>query len=129
MPNTRKLKEKKILLAYAIGALILIITVNTPFSVPCLWRLATGIPSPACGLTRAFVLASRFYFLEAVKMNILFLPLVVGMAVYFICALVDLFSDMQAIKRFNSIMARKWVISLAVMLMALSWYYNIVRGI
>ena len=99
MPNTRKLKEKKILLAYAIGALILIITVNTPFSVPCLWRLATGISSPACGLTRAFVLASRFYFLEAVKMNILFLPLTVSVTTYFICVLLGLFTDLQSIRR------------------------------
>ena len=126
---TSKIQAKRIIIAYGIGVVILVISINMPFSVPCIWKSALDIPCPSCGLTRAFVLASQFRFIDAVKMNILFLPLAIGMAVFFLCALLDLLYDMQAIRQFNDVMDKKWVIVLVVIFTALSWYYNIVRGI
>ena len=127
--DTNKIRAKKILLAYALGGLILILVINTPFSIPCLWKLVTGIPCPGCGLTRAFIYLTQFRFLEAVRMNILFLPLVIGMAAYLICALADLFYDKYAVDKFNVIMNNRWVITISIILMGFSWYYNIIRGI
>lgn len=127
--NPSKQHAKRVIIVYGIGILVFFITTNTPLSIPCLFKFATGIPSPGCGLTRAFVLASQFDFIGAVTMNILFLPISVGMAVYLACALADYFADKQSIRRLNSLLAKKWIITLAVMLTAVSWYYNIVRGI
>jgi len=62
-------------------------------------------------------------------MNILFLPLAIGMVVYFVCALVDIFTDKHAIEWLNSALSSKWIIAAAVLLMLASWYYNIIRGI
>lgn len=62
-------------------------------------------------------------------MNLLFLPLFIGMTGYFIAALMELRSDKPAIERFNAMLAKKWVIALAVLLMLLSWAYNVTRGI
>ena len=116
----------KIILVYVIGVLGVIILSNTPFSL-CVFLRITGLPCPGCGLTRAIILVSRLDFLGAVRMNVIALPLFVGGAVYFVCAVVEAVTYRPALHRFNSIMARKWVIAVAVILMAVSWAYNIMH--
>jgi len=132
VPNAKPLEKsraKKVLIAYGIGLFVLGAVIYTPLNIPCLFKLVTGISCPGCGIGRALVLASRFDFIGAITMNILFLPLTVGAAIYFICAVLDAFAGKSAIKRFNSICSSKWVIIGAALLMCLSWYYNIIRGI
>ena len=124
-----KQHAKRIIMAYGIGVLVFAAILYTPFFIPCIWKMITGIPCPGCGLTRAFIFAVQFNFIEAVRMNILFLPLSAGMTVFFVCALADVFAGRQWIKRVNSFLAKKWVVALAAILTALSWYYNIVRGV
>jgi len=129
MSYSNKSHAKKVLLIYGSGVLLAIIAYHTPFFIPCVWKWLTGIPCPACGITRAFLLAGQFRWVEAIQMNLLFLPLFFGMIAYFICAVVELCTNKYAIKWFNSILAKKWVIALVIALTALSWYYNIVRDI
>jgi len=127
--NTDYAQAKKIIWVYGIGILVFVISVNTPFSIPCLWKLATGIPCPGCGLTRAFVLVSRLDFVGAAGINILALPLLTGAIMYFMCALIEITVNKPALRRFNSMLEKKWVIAIAITLMALSWHCNITRGI
>jgi hypothetical protein len=119
--------SKKILLAYGVVAVAFIIVLHTSVSIPCIFRLLFDIPCPACGLTGAFILISRLDFLSAFRHNILTLPLLVGGAVYFVCALIDLFANKRTIQRFNAVLANKWVIAAAALLMIASWYYNFIR--
>ena len=125
----RKLYARKVLIAYGAGALVFTIIALTPFRLPCISKLITDIPCPGCGLTRAFIMASQFNLWGAITMNILFLPLAVGMIAYFTCAVIDAFSDKRAIERFDSALSNKWIIAAAVILMLASGYYNIIRGI
>ena len=127
MRSPSKKHAIKILVAYGIGVLFLFLTTNTPFSVPCFFRILTGIPCPGCGLTRSFILASQLNFIDAIMTNILFLPLLVGMVAYLICAIIDVSSERQAIKRLNLMLNKRWIIALAVLLTATSWYFNITR--
>jgi len=122
-----KQQAKRIILIYAMGVLSIFIVLNTSFSIPCIFKKITSVPCPGCGLSRSFVLMSQLKLIEAIKMNISFLPLIIGMAVCFVCALIDMFSNKFAIMRFNSIMNRKRFIVIVAILTALSWYYNIVR--
>jgi len=125
----RKRYAQKVLVTYGVGALVFTIVALTPFRVPCISRLITDIPCPGCGLTRAFVMASQLNFWGAITMNILFLPLVIGAVIFFVCALLDAFAGKNAIEQFNSALANKWIIAAAVVLMCASGYYNIIRGI
>ena len=134
MPNSEygvnKAHAIKVAVFFPIGILIFLTLVYVPnihFAIPCFFLRITGIPCPGCGLTRAFAAISRFDLVEAIRANILFLPLTLGGAAYFICALVEVFSGKPAIARFNSILSKKWIIALAVILTALSWIYNIIR--
>lgn len=123
------IKAKRILLTYGIGVLVLVLITNTPLFIPCILKIITGLPCPACGLTRALILALQLNFVGAATMNILFVPLVIFATAYFVAALLDAFSDKQAIERINKLLNRKWVVALAVVLMGVSWYYNWCRGI
>ena len=129
MGISSKEQAKRILSVFGIGVLIFLVIINTSFYIPCLWKVIFEIQCPGCGLTRAFEYASRLDFINAVRMNILFLPLIVGMAAYFICAILDVFLNLDSVKRIDKIMTTKWMIAFAVILMILSWYYNIIRGI
>ena len=61
-------------------------------------------------------------------MNILALPLLVGGAVYFFCAVVEVITHRPVLQRFNAIMAKKWVIVGAIILVIVSWVYNVMHG-
>jgi len=125
-----RLQARKVLAAYGIGATALAVVIYTPFYLSCLWKMVLGgIPCPACGITRSFVLASQLDLWGAITKNILFLPLLIGALVYFVCALLDAFTGKRAIQGFNALLSNKWIITAAVVLMSASWYYNIVRGI
>ena len=118
--------SKKVIIAYGIGVLGFIILINTPFSVPCVFKLIFGLPCPGCGLFRALVLVTRLDIVGAARMNIIALPLFIGGAAYFVCAVIEATTHKPAISRFNAIMAKKWVIASAALLMVTSWVYNLV---
>ena len=120
---------KKITIVLLMVFLVFVVAVNSPLHIPCLWKLFFNIQSPACGLTRSFILASQFKIVDAIKMNILFLPLFIGAMAYYVCTAIDAFANKQTLKHFNLFLSKKWVIAIAVGVMILSWYYNIVRGI
>ena len=121
--------SSKVLLAYAAVVLMFIAAVNMSIYIPCVFKLLFGIPCPGCGLFRAGVLLSRLDFVNAIRMNIMLLPLLIVGVIHFTCALIDALSNKGAIVRFNAFLAKKWVIAAAILLMIVSWYYNIVRGI
>ena len=125
--NISQRKAKRVLVVYGIGVLFLLLILYTPFSIPCIFKLVTNIPCPGCGITRAFVLASRFDFIGATKSNILFPLLAVGGAIKFICACIDLFFKKSTSIRFDAMLNKKWVIALAFVMVGLSWYYNITQ--
>jgi len=114
---------------YVLGVLAVLATAYTPFSVPCLFYSVVGIPCPGCGLTRAFVMASQLDLVGAVQMNILFLPIVAGGAVFLVGAVLDFFYRKDVVDYLNKRLAKWWVIGIAVVLMLASWGINIYRFI
>ena len=52
--------------------------------VLCIFRLATGIPCPFCGLTRAELSLFDFHFLHALRENVLVVPFTVFIATFLI---------------------------------------------
>ena len=127
-PGVNKKHAKWVLLAFVLLVLAFAAVMFTPFTVPCVFRLVTTIPCPACGLSRAYLHLARFEFLAALRMNLLLVPLTMFGAVYLACAVLEL-RGKPAFARLNKALSKKWVIALAAVLMTVSWAYNIARGI
>jgi len=119
--------SKKVIAVYIIGVLGFFALRNTPISIPCIFRLIFGIPCPACGLTRAFILISQLRFVDAMRMNILSVPLFLGGIVYFVCAVSETFTGKEVLRGFNIMLARCWVIAFAAVLVGVSWWYNLAQ--
>jgi len=114
---------------YSLGVAAALLAFATPFSMPCIFKLVTGLPCSGCGLTRSVVLAMQLDFVGAITMNILFLPLAIGAMAYFSGALLDLFAGKHTIDWLNAFLAKKLILAIIVMLAAVSWGYNIIRGL
>lgn len=127
MANFYNSSGKKILLAYALGVVAFTVTRFTPFSIPCVFYLITGIPCPGCGMTRAVTLFLRQDLLGAITMNILFLPLLLGSIAYVSAAVVEVATKKEYVKRLNHALNRKWIIGVMAVLMLASWVYNLMR--
>ena len=125
--SARKRYARLVLIAYAIGTAAVLAFRFTPFAVPCLFLWFTGIPCPACGISRAAVYALQLNVLAALRMNLLFFPLLLGGGTLFVCAVLDAFFGKAAIARFNAMLANKWAIAAAAVLMLVSWTYNLWR--
>jgi|GEM_PF-1135394 len=117
-----------VLCACAGGVAAVVAFAVTPFAIPCLFQLATRLPCPGCGLSRAFVLLLHLEFLAALSMNILLLPLLLLGGTYFVCALLEVTRGTPAIAWLNAKLSKKWIIALAAVLMVASWTFNIIQG-
>jgi len=110
---------------YAVGVLVFLLIAHTPFYLPCIWKAITNIPCPTCGLTRAFLYLYQLNIISAVKMSILSAPLIIGVVVHLICAFADLIWKTSLLNRFNMFFAKSWVLVTLLILIFVSWGYNI----
>jgi len=115
--------------AYAIGVLVFLLIAHTPFYLPCMWKAITSIPCPTCGLTRAFLYFYQLNIISAVKMNILTVPIIIGIIIHLICAGADLIYNKNLLNRFNRFFAKSWVLVTLLILIFISWGYNVYIGI
>jgi len=127
----KKSKKQSVIIitVYLIGVLAFLIIAHTPLYIPCMWRTFTGISCPSCGLTRAFLYGYQLRFIDAAKMNILFVPLVISAAAHFVCAFIDLFSCKRITNKFHGLLGKAWALVPMLILIIMSWVYNIYRGI
>ena len=92
MIKNEKLKVKlinfsMIFVIFIFYFLIYILKIN----IGCVFNKLTGFYCPACGMSRAFGEIFKFNFVNAVKLNILSIPLCIFILVSIIWSIVDIF--------------------------------------
>ena len=119
-----------IILLYAIGVLVFLLIAHTPFYLPCMFKTITSIPCPTCGLTRAFLYLYQLNIIDAVKMNVLSVPLIIGILIHFTCAVIDIIKGSnKMLSQIHGFIAKSWMIVTMLVLLSISWAYNIFSGV
>ncbi len=71
-------RVKKLLTVYAVVAAVLgayaVVVLGFHISIPCVFRLITGLKCPGCGNTGFVINAAHFRFGEALRSNYMFIP-------------------------------------------------------
>lgn len=92
----------------------------------CPIKRLTGISCFGCGLTRGFISILKLDFKSACKYNILSVPLFICIALYFFCALADVFLGKNYIAAIEKQLSKKYMFPLyAAILIAATAINNI----
>lgn len=100
---------------------------------PCLFKNATGIACPSCGVTRSILLLSEGNISDALLLN----PLGLFMAVIILTAPFWLLYDSilkkdtlyNSYKKAEKIIRTKWVAITLIILILINWAWNIQKGL
>ena len=100
----------------------------------CLFRMATHLPCPSCGTTRAIVQAVRGDIAGSLATNPFGLADLFGMTILFVWSASDLLSRKDLLFRFyrkaeECIAGRKWIAAAFCGVVVLNWIWNIAKGI
>jgi hypothetical protein len=111
-----------------VGIMVFALLALTDFYV-CPVKLLLHIPCPGCGLTRGFIAILHLRFIDAFNDNALSIPifLVLGSITFF--TLVDLLFKTRILDSLHDYDLTNFQIMNLVLIFALNWSMNIIRGI
>lgn len=118
-------RTRSLLIVLVITILFLFLWIVRP---SCLFKELTGIPCPACGLTRAFEVIFHGNFITSFDYNILGFPLFACGALMMVMLIYDLFKNDDLLVRFLGLCFNKYY-GLIIVMLLLSWGINIYRTI
>ncbi len=122
------IKSKKYsLYSFGIGSIFFIIlyTITKLFNISlCPIKNVFGVSCFGCGMTRAFICILEFNFLEAIKYNVLSIPVFFGIVIYFLLTMIDIFFDKQCVKAIDSCLAKKYMFFVYIAILTVSTYMN-----
>jgi len=102
---------------------------NHRHTTVCLFKLATGIPCPGCGMGRATLEIMKGNFGSSFMYNILCIPFTIAVIVSFVWLITDLFQKKETFFPFiNSPIKLPYKI-LLFSILAVSWAINIIRQV
>ena len=124
--NNCRYKKILILIGYCLALLIFIFA--SQYYV-CPFKYFLNIPCPGCGMTRAFFCILHLNFIGALKYNILSIIVFIWFILYFIFILYDLIFSKDFLNKFLHMKLKSYHYIILVIMMLLSWFVNIKRGI
>ncbi|NMB34890.1 MAG: DUF2752 domain-containing protein [Firmicutes bacterium] len=95
----------------------------------CPFKFFTGIPCPGCGLTRAFKSILKFNLAEAIRLNILSPIIFLWFSITFFALIYDMVFNTDYIDKIIYIKLNAYHYIGIILLVLLSLYFNIIRGI
>ncbi len=87
------------------------------------------LPCPGCGLTRGFSAILHFHLLDAIHYNLLSIPLFLTLGIATMSTLSDLLLKTKFIDQMKGYRFTRFQIINLIMIFALNWSMNILRGI
>lgn len=108
------------------GIVYYLITIKN-ITIPCLFKKIIHIPCPGCGLTRAFKLILKLNLLDAIKYNILSIPLFILLIILNALLIIDIIKDKNMTKQiiFKIFKHYRIIILLLIITEVLNIYHNV----
>jgi len=102
---------------------------NHRHTTVCLFKLATGIPCPGCGMGRATLEIMKGNFGSSFMYNILCIPFTIAVIVSFAWLIIDLYQKKETFFPFISSPIKLPYKILLFSILAFSWVINIIRQV
>lgn len=113
MEMTLKNNKNRIIniIILVIIVILFVILFVLKIEIPCMFKSILGISCPGCGMTRAINEIIHLRFIEAFKLNILSIPLVIFGVISFFVITYDIIRNSNAFIQFvNKIFTKFWYI-------------------
>ena len=121
-------KQKKLKFILELSLIFTFIDIFGKYYI-CIMKFFFRIPCPGCGLTRAFRCIFRFDFAGAMHFNILSPFIFLFLLLIFVITLYDLIHSTEYSNKLLHLQLRYYHYVVLALLMLMSWYFNIERGI
>ncbi len=86
----------------------------------CLFKHIFGISCFGCGMTRGFISILKLNFFSAFRYNALSIPVFIGIAVYSVCAIIDVLFNKNYVCNMEKQLGRKYMFILYVIILTVS---------
>ena len=120
-------KKNKILILFSLLGLILIFLLLTKFKIPCIFKEIFNLPCPSCGMTRAFISILKLNFIDALKYNLLSIPLFILIILFYTLNIIDIINHKQYLNIFINKIATNYHIIIIILI--INWIINIYKEI
>jgi hypothetical protein len=124
--NNCRYRKILMLIGYCLALLIFIFAGQ---HYVCPFKYFLNIPCPGCGMTRAIFCILHLNFIGALKYNILSIIVFLWLVLYFIFMIYDLIFSKDFLNKFLHMKLKSYHYAILVIMMLLSWFINIKRGI
>lgn len=116
--------NKKIINILMISGILLAIIIFL-FEPKCLFKEIFNIPCSICGMTRAFKYILNGNFLLALKLNLLSVPLIICLIVFYLLYFISNVFNKNYIYKFYAFVVKNYKILIAILF--INWVINIVK--
>ena len=105
-----------------ISILILFLLFILIVQVACIFKTATGISCPSCGMTRAFYSIFKFNFIDAFYLNILSIPLFIFIVLSLVIMIIEIFQNkFEYIPKLLNFFKKYWYIIIILLIISFIW--------
>ena len=117
------MEDKRVIDILAISSIFLLFIVFF-FDIQCIFKSIFHIPCVSCGLTRAFKCILKLDFINAIKYNILSIPLFILLLIFFILYIHNIFFKNNYIYKLYNVFSKHYYIVLSIFF--ISWIINLI---
>lgn len=121
--KVKKQALRSICAGLALFAVLFIITKIFGISV-CPIKNIFNISCFGCGMTRAFICILKFDFADALKLNVLSIPLFAGITIYVILLLTDILSGKNYLEIAEKFLSKKYMYPVYITVLCIGYYFN-----
>ncbi len=128
--KAKKLNSRKRHTLHSLGVgfvfFVVLFVLTKIFSVSlCPIKTFWGISCFGCGMTRGFISIINLEFKTAMEYNVLSIPLFIGIAIYSVCAIIDIFFDKNYVDMLEKQLAKKYMYPIYIIILIIATILNV----